>query len=238
MKKNVLILSLILISLFFNQSCVKQDNLDDSSFQIGMKSSIENDYQNLYYKIIKVDIDHQKQVVNSFDYKTQSILFKLKLDNYASNNKLNNKQKQALKKWKSFLTPDNLKKVREKKDKVLSNKIRILKTEILNSFEKNVGWYLINKFENTNQTLAKIKLKKSNSELNTGEPNTNGTKNIIRDCDCTKDSNCIRVTGISIWGISWEHGRCTQKTCYSGSGFLGLFENQNNGLCVYMDVRG
>jgi hypothetical protein len=228
MKKQIIkLMSASLFVFIFSCNNENLEQFDDALLnQMENKISSTDEYQRLYEKILLIDdLNEQKITLSSFSFDTQSILWQLKLNNFIKHNNLTNKQLKIINELKNLLTPDNLRGIRNKNNTTLTQKTKMLKTKIINSFEKNIGWYLINKFENINQTLAKI-------DLNTVKQ-TDPNNNTIGDCNCTKNSDCIRLTGISMYGLSWEYGTCQPQTCYSSDGWFGLFENDNNRVCEY-----
>ena len=106
-----------------------------------------------------------------------------------------------------------------------------LMSKSMQLFGENLGYYLLTKFENTNQTLDKLDI--NNDKVNIS---IMGPEQAISACDCTKDSNCRRLTGVSIWGFSWENGRCSEDSCYRETvhvfGYT-LWESSDNGKCEY-----
>ena len=193
---------------------------------------VENDisknaeFQRLYDEILAVDdLNEQKIILSTFDSETQSSLWQIKLDNFVANNDLNRTQLEVINELKNIMISDNFTKIKNKDNLNLKQRSVRLKQKVINSFDENIGWYLLNKFENINQTLAKIE--------KTPKEATNVARIIsLRACECEPNDSCARLTGISIWGLSWEYGDCGGE-CYTQTYFFGLYESDDIGRCAY-----
>lgn len=182
-------------------------------------------FQRLYDEILTVDdLNEQKIVLSTFDSETQSALWQIKLDNFVENNDLNETQLEVIDELKSVMTPDNFTKIKNNNNTSLKQSMEILRRKVINSFDENVGWYLLTKFENINQTLAKIE--KIYNTTNAAR------KSALRACSCEPNDSCARLTGATIWGLSWEYGDCGGD-CYVERYWFGLYESDNTGRCSY-----
>ena len=228
MKKifKIAILFSITVISFSCEEEIYENNNDIS--QTTNENTISKEHQELYNNIISINnLSEQRIILSSFKSKTQSVLWQIKLDNFIENNpNLTNKQLNLIIDLKKIMTPDNFDKAKNK-DLDLEKKIEYLKFKITEAFQDNVGWYLLNKFENINQTLKKLDEKKQINSNSRVEEDTN-----IRACNCGPHDSCARITGLSLSGISWEYGNCG-GICYSQTFLFGLWESDNTGRCFY-----
>lgn len=216
--KNIFRLLVSLITLITIFSCET-----DEVFQEEKNVLQNSEFQRLYEDILAIDdLTEQKIILSTFDSETQSALWQIKLNNFIKNNDLSDTQLEVINELKVIMNSDNFTKI--KKDNKLRQRVKNLNAKVINSFNKNVGWYLLNKFENINQTLAKID-KKSNNTSNVESRST-------RACNCEQNDSCARITGISIIGLSWEYGTCGGD-CYVPRYFFGLIESDDTGRCSY-----
>lgn len=218
--KNLSIFTFILFSTLILSSC--ENELSHYS------TKSKNDFSELYNNILDIDnLNQQLYVANSLSATEKYNLWQLKLNNFLFENDLNNDQIDFIKKLKDIIKPDLFidKNNREAFNENFKNR---LLDESKQLFGNELGTYLLRKFENSNQTLAKLD-KKSKSISKTGFAP-------VSACDCSGDSECTRLTGISIFGLSWEYGECGGDDCYRESThFLGftLWESSDNGMCEY-----
>lgn len=134
-------------------------------------------------------------------------------------------QIEVINKLKQNITVDNLEKRTTKKVQAIADALML---EVKQNFGNDLGYYLLSKFENSNQTIEKI------SQL---DPEELSLKNqTVRACDCEADNECTRLTGVSIGpgglGLNWEYGKCG-GTCYVETYFFGLWESSNTGRCSF-----
>ncbi len=223
-KINILII--VITTIIF--SCSK-DEINFEGTETLNEYSLKNnhsEYQGLYDKILSIDdLTEQKIVVSTFNSGTQAILWKMKLNNFVINNKLDEKQLDFIQRLNTLLTPENISDITKRENKDLIIIFDNYKHEAIELFEEHIGWYLLNKFENINQTLNKID-SSSNNSLNNAS-----TKNIIKPCNCQEMDECWRITGVSIWGIQWEYGSCDSEDCYVQD--YWVWQSDNTGRCHY-----
>lgn len=191
----------------------------------------------LYEKIISEDdLVTQKAIVSSFDFETQASLFLLKFDDFKKNNNLNDEQTKFIDYIIEISTPNNLESVSKKTIEII-DLYNFLSSESIRLFGENEGWYLINRFENINQSIEKLK-KNNNSSISL---NNSLARSLSAgtDCNCTSDSNCKRLTGFSIGpgglGLQWENGTCNNGGCdiKRYDFYFFIVESTDKGLCKY-----
>lgn len=159
----------------------------------------------------------------SYSTSVQAQLWQHKLANFENNNTLTEQQAVFIDTLQVLMTASNMDNIRsETPNPGLVAGAARLQTEAVNLFGQKEGWYLLNRFENINQTLTKSNF-----------PVSSISTDSITDCDCNSDSDCWRITGIAIWGVTWERGECTSATCYQESWFWGLWESSDNMICSF-----
>lgn len=222
MKTKFLCIGMLLLALTF-YSC--EENSADEPLIYENKVT---DYDRLYEEIVSIEsLDEQLIVVNGLSSIEKYNMWQLKLDNFKSNNQLNDNQTQFIDKLKAEISLDLFEdeSVRTFFDK---NQKESLMKESIQLFGIELGNYLLTKFENVNQTLDKLGY---NESLET-------VKNFdaISSCDCTKDGDCYRLTGLGFDGLAWEYGVCSNDDCYKETvhvfGYT-LWESSDNGKCQY-----
>ncbi len=214
---------LILISLISLSSC---SNENDEAANSNSKNYLTKKSMSNYENIVRLDkTSSQKLATYSLSPTEINEIWQLKLDNFLENNELNSAQQNFILKLKSEINSNLFVKNNPYRNLFLLNKKDKYMEEAKSLFGENEGWYLLTKIENINQRFEKNKLKKnSQSDKVAGDP--------IKSCDCDNTPDCKRLTGIGVWSISWEYGVCKNKSCYVSS-FLGIWESDNDGLCVY-----
>lgn len=217
---------LIILSLFFfTMSCKKSEIVPlKSSKKIIDNNSIESsstsDIQNLYYNIIENENTYDQLLIASA--LTPDEMYQMwgaKIDDYKANNQLNVNQMIFLENIENELSPAVFVENSSEREAFDFDKKM---TEAQNIFGVNEGWYLLSKVENINHRISRL-------SLSLDEPSDEP----IRSCECSKNNDCIRLTGISVWGISWEYGVCNSGNCYVQTYLFGLFVSTNKGRCKY-----
>lgn len=221
--KNYLFLSgfvLLLLLTFTLTSCENEDlslivtENSTSSFMSKTKSSSE-----LYYEIIEItDLTEQILVVSALPPKQILELWKIKIEDFKSTSTLNNTQLQFLVNLESDLKVELfIENSTYRNSFDFDGKMAIAK----NIFGLNEGQFLLTNVENIQHRSVRQPLELIDS----------GPNQTIESCSCTKNSDCTRLTGISLDGFSWEYGSCEASTCYRQS-FL-WWESKNNQTCKY-----
>lgn len=184
----------------------------------------------LNYKTI-IDLNNTKsQNLATYSLNPTEIneIWQLKLENFEKNNKLNSRQQDFISKLKSVINSELFTQNSDYRKYFLQNEKDKFMIEAKKLFGENEGWYLLTKIENINQRFEKNKLLKENE--NSRLPGGPGGE--IRACDCDNTPDCKRITGLGWISISWEYGTCSNSTCYVET-FLGIWESDNDGRCVY-----
>lgn len=219
----LLLASLLLTAII---SCEK-DNLETSenktknSIEIFNRTSQEN--LDFYDSIVALDTEDQKLVFATLSPKERNEIWHIKLKNFKDKNLLNNDQITFIDELSSELNENLF----TNKDIQNSEKLDFIKNrkdyffnKAKNLFGENEGWYLLTKIENINHAISKLDKLPSGG----GGP--------IRSCECEKSRECTRLTGISLDGLSWEYGNCSNGGCYVQV-YFGIWESDNTGRCSY-----
>lgn len=202
-------------------SC-SEDKLEYNEFNNKIPKAVVEKLSN---DVLQLDnLNEQNLVVSTFEPETQSALWQLKLDDFVLNNDLNYQQLVFINKLKESISVNNLKDIKSPRVRALAKSLAV---EAKEYFGEDLGWYLINRFENPNQTLKKLE----NNNLSIDYKNGDEEISNLRACNCER-GDCVRLAGVSIWGISWEYGTCEGK-CYVERYFFGLWESDNTGRCSY-----
>lgn len=215
------------LSMFFlscdNESIIDNETKESISLkEKSITSSKKNVPSNLYYEIVDLDdTTEQLLVASSLSPENMYDLWLIKIADFKENNNLNKNQIEFLTNFERELSPKIFNDSPERKKFDISQKMTLAKK----LFGENEGWYFLTKVENINHRIEKIKTN-NNAKYDTG----GGT---IEACDCTKNSDCTRITGIGIDGVSWEYGTCSGESCYRETYFFGMFESSDNTRCVY-----
>lgn len=205
---------LTLIILLFISSC---ERTSDNNLNV---SDIKNN--SLFEKITKLDNTLEQEIVaTSLNPNEIHKLWLAKIDNYLDNNIVTTDQKNFLEKLKRDLKPSLFVANSEYRNSFDFSQREI---EAKKVFGENEGYYFLTKVENINQRIEKIKNNETNNREAEPDP-------VIEACNCVKSSECSRIVGIGLDGISWENGTCNAGTCYRKS-FL-WWESDNNRICVY-----
>ena len=234
----VAVLAFLLVG-FSSISCSSDDlNSNETVEQNNLRILTQNELIELYDEIIREeDLNLQKQVISTFDFETQAALFQMKFNNFLSANQLNVEQIAFVNYLVSLSTAEIFEEARISPESFveLSNDIQL---NAVTLFGENEGWYLVNRFENINQTIDKIALNHnvSNSTL----------RRFLSDntpyCECQTWAGCKRLTGVGITicggagiQLNWEYGKCNNGGCTRAQWNLGVFTILSNdtGLCSY-----
>lgn len=212
-------LKLMVITAFLFISCdnENQDYVDQSD-----KSMVkEIEFERLFYKITSYDdTDEQMLIASALTPEEMVGLWKIKIVDFKENNPINENQMSFLNKLEKTLNEELFKDSEYRNNFSFQN----LLVEAQTLFGVNEGEYFLSKVENINQRIAKIK----SSSLYRVDPSET-----IESCNCTKSSNCKRITSIGLDGVGWEYGTCSGSTCYRETYLFGLIESSNNKKCVY-----
>lgn len=214
------------ISMFFI-SCENVDSFENSENAFDSKSVVTSTFNStsnindLYYQIVELeDTREQMLVASALTAAEMYEMWFVKIDDYKSNNDLNTDQLAFLTNLESILEPNLF--IEDSAERENFD-FEDLMVEAKNVFGENEGEYFLSKVENINHRIAHFY-----SGVIIADPNPT-----IEACDCNKNSNCTRLTGISIWGLSWEYGTCSTSTCYRETYLFGLIESSNNKRCTY-----
>ncbi len=220
------------LALFFVLSCEKEELTNDTNISLNANNpsitnkTNQNDIE-IYKSIISLnDLEEQRLAFATLNPSQRFSVWMLKLDNFKKNNSLNKVQSNFINELQSELKvslfTDNNDNNNEKINFKATRKEYFL-NKAISLFGVNEGRYLLTKVENINQTIDK---------LNNGIIANKFAGPGLRSCNCEGNSECVRLTGISIWGISWEYGTCPSGGCYVQV-YLGIWESDNTGRCSY-----
>lgn len=231
---NLIVLFSILLTTFScdNDSLSTENNdlRNTNNFKIDKKIKPEDIL--LYNSIIELNFDEQRVALTTLNPNQRYNIWLLKLQNFKENNLLNKNQLNLINDLQSDLNEKLFTNNDEKnKEKLifLNEKRDFYLNKAIELFGKNEGIYLLTKIENINQTIIKIKDKIKTDKVT---QNSSNSKNAVRSCNCEKDRECIRLTGVGLDGFSWEWGTCTNSNCYVQV-YFGLWESDNIGRCIY-----
>lgn len=136
----------------------------------------------LYDEIVALD-DTTEQLIVASALSPEEIyqLWLTKIDDYKENNEVNAEQLTFLTNLENSFSPEVFQEgeIRDAFD--FNGKL----LEAQDIFGENEGWYLLNRVENINHRVSRI--------LETSEVQGNP----IEACECNKNSNCRRITGVS-----------------------------------------
>lgn len=218
---------LLLVMTTFALSCETdstQDDLTNHNLKSDIVKRTVSEYKQLYDSIVALDVDDQMLVFSTLKPDERHLIWNIKLDNFISDNNLNDEQKlfvQELReslKVEYFTDEDN-----QAKTDFINNKRDYFINKSKALFGDNEGRYFLTKIENINHAINKL-------------PNRDeGSKGPLRACNCESSSECYRVTGVSWVGISWEYGNCGNGGCYVPVYNFLVFscESDNTGRCAY-----
>ena len=221
---------------FSSISCSSDDlNSNEVVEHNNLRILTQNELIELYDEIIREeDLNLQKQVVSTFDFETQAALFQMKFNNFLSANQLSGQQIAFVNYLKSLSTAEIFEEARINPESFveLSNDVQL---NAVTLFGGNEGWYLINRFENINQTIDKI--------AQNNNVNNSTLRRFLSDnkpyCECQTWAGCKRLTGINAGsggiGLIWEYGNCNNGGCDRAQWNWGIFTILSNdtGLCSY-----
>lgn len=221
-----LILSTCCILLFNNCSNDEPEKNklnDNNSFIVNSKLSLD-EIKDVYNNIIKIDdTDEQVLAASTLSPEEKLALWEYKLQNFKSNNNLNQAQNDFVNELLSVLTEKHFVAGSAERTEFLNNLSSNYMSRARDLFGQNEGWYLLTKVENINHRIDRFN-------------NNNGSINVesggIRACNCEPNDTCARINSVSVWGIGWEYGRCGGG-CYVREYFWGLWESDDTGRCNY-----
>lgn len=225
-KRGILMFCLTL--LFSFNSCsndgTSNDELGNSNTtNVTARQSAEEIVQT-YNSIIEInDTGEQRLVASALSSEDKFSLWQYKLDNFKNNNNLSVAQINFINDLKRDLTELVFVENSDARKEFILNKKNEYMTNAKLLFGENEGRYLLTKVENINHRIEKITA--DNNRVVSGGP--------IRKCDCESNSECWRLTGVSVWGLSWEYGNCSNNTCTVEVYLFGLWESSNIGRCTY-----
>jgi hypothetical protein len=177
--------------------------------------------EDIYYDIIEnEDVFLQKQIASSYSAEEILRIWQIKLNVFKRENLLNSDQILLIDELLSELTSAHFTEGAVRDDFYNGRNDYYLSSAI-DLFGENEGWYLLTHVENINHRVAHFQ-RLGFTLVDTIEP-----------CNCSKDSHCRRINGVSLGGISWETGRCGGVTCYRPVYLFGLIESDNNARCSY-----
>lgn len=222
MKKINYFLGVLLIVLF---SCENQDiekNDEDLLTNIPTFNTISStNGTSLYDEIVKLeDTNEQMLVASALSPQEIYELWIAKIDNYKVNNRTTNLQLEFFDHLESFLEPNVF--IENSTERNNIDRGNVYSKAIL-AFGEDEADYFLNNVENINHRIAYF-----SGSYNSGIKNP-----IIQACNCNKDGNCKRITGVSVGGISWEYGECNHGGCYKETYLFGWIESSNTGRCQY-----
>jgi hypothetical protein len=216
-------LSILIILTCFLYSCSDDSDIKNSTNSLNF--TIKNNTCSVYDSIASLDdTDDQLLVASALSPNEKMNLWQCKLDHFKNTNTLSTNQLDFINKLELKLSNEE---IFIENSKTRADFISTEKTALMNEaqtlFGQNEGWYLLTKVENITHRVAKLPY--------TIEPMPGG--GTIKACGCQKDSDCVRLTGISIWGVSWQYGTCPAGGCYVQTYFFGIWESDNIGRCKY-----
>lgn len=174
----------------------------------------------LYDEIVKLeDVNEQILVASALSPQEMYELWLVKIDNYKANNRTTNLQLEFFDQLKSILEPNVFIENSAERNNIDKEN---LYTKAVLAFGEDEADYFLNNVENINHRIAYFASGKVLSN-----------PKIIEACNCNKNGNCKRITGISVVGISWEYGECMLGDCYRETYFFRLIESSNTGRCKY-----
>lgn len=223
--KKIKFMLITLLALTFSCESVESNEIDSKEEVVDtnkiMSTSSSSNITDLYNQIVGID-DTNEQILVASALTSQQMyeMWLVKINNYRANNSLTTDQMFFLSDLENTLTPNLF---------VSGSSERTnfdfdgLMAEAQGLFGDNEGWYFLSKVENINHRIA--------TGVTTGVGFQDS--NPIESCDCNKNSNCVRLVGISIDGLSWEYGKCNSGGCYRSEYLWGLYKSSNTGLCTY-----
>ncbi|MGV9003022.1 bacteriocin fulvocin C-related protein [Flavobacterium sp.] len=230
--KNLFFKTRFLFLSFLILSCSKDNPNDQQTVDVNYDHNIHQRLSNvgieeIFNKIVELD-DTNEQILaaSTLAAEDKLSLWQYKLNNFKSKNDLHEIQITYIDELLSKLKVEYFIEGSNERKEFLENMSKIYMLKAKSLFGENEGWYLLTKVENINNRIDKLNL---NSEIPVDENLARG----IKTCTCVSDSECVRLTGASVWGLSWEYGTCGGSACYVQTYFFGLWESDNNGRCIY-----
>lgn len=220
------VLLMCLSFLIYLNSCsneeVDNDKLETNNIEALESRLSLDEMDKLYNSIIQIqDLDEQRLVASALISEDKYSLWQCKLNNFISKNNLNVTQIQFINDLKADLKEEIFVENSIARKSFILNKKEFYMTKAKSLFGDKEGWYLLTKVENINHSLSKI---------SAGGGGPGGGP--ISACNCEDDGECVRLTGVSWVGLSWEYGTCANSTCYVES-YFGIWESDNDGKCSY-----
>jgi len=211
---------LTLASLLMFSSCTQTNDLFEN------KMNISNN--ELFSKVVSLnDLTEQKLVFRTLSSFEKFMFWKAKFNLLIDNNEFNVKQLNFINQFINLLSENKFEKGSNEYEVFKNYELAEIEKKGSELFNKEQLYYIFYSFENPenlNENKIKYRIKKKNKLQ---------ASKVIPECDCT--TTCRRITGVSLFGISWEIGKCdTGPGCVDdgwGCGALGLWGC--NGGCKY-----
>jgi len=204
----------------------KQSNFFNSSSNSNVQRMSSAEIEDTFNKIVSLnDTNEQILAASTLSPEDKLSLWIYKLENFKENNSLTSEQINFINSLISELNQNLFDEKSNLRIEFLQNRSDEIMQNAKNLFGEKEGWYLLTKVENINHRIARI------NALNEIEKEGDMSK-ALRSCTCESSSECVRVTGISVWWVSWEYGTCGGN-CYTRTYFFGLWESDNTGRCKY-----
>jgi hypothetical protein len=227
----------LIVSFFTFLSCSDNDtqfeetqNLKEKQNEFSYRLTFSEQINNIYNNIIgEKNLTNQLIIANSLSPEEKYAIWQLKLQNFKDFNSLNNNQNEFINKLQTLITED-LFTNEASRISFNNSQIQTLYNESITLFGNDLGHYLLTNVENSNQTLDKIY---GNSNYPPSNVSVNQT---IEACNCSANSHCTRLTGVSWIGLSWEYGTCNGGSCYRRSIAIlsfEIWESSDNKRCTY-----
>ncbi len=222
MKISKFLFALIFAGIFASCSDDNQTNTNAPSSNFRMSNQ---DIERTFKDIISIDdTSEQLFIASALAPDDKLALWQYKFENFKSNNDLNAQQANFIEELQSVLSEQILTTGSPERNAFLRDKSEWYLNQAKHLFGENEGWYLLTKVENINNRIDRI------NGTTSGKPSSPSG---IKKCECEKDSECKRLTGIGLWGLEWENGSCSNKTCVIQDWFFGFIESDNDARCVY-----
>lgn len=226
-KRGILMICLTLLYSFY--SCSNDETSNDelgnsNTTNITARQSAE-EIAKTYTSIIEInDLSDQTLIASALSSEDKFSLWQYKLDNFKNNNNLNIEQINFINHLKIDLNENVFVENSVAKNEFILNKKDTYMTNAKLLFGEKEGEYLLTKVENINHRIERIVTGNNRLDSGIGGP--------IKNCNCENDSECWRWTGVSVWGLSWEYGTCSNVTCYQEV-YLFVWHSNNDGRCTY-----
>lgn len=219
--------------LLFLISCDNQDTEAYQELEIHLVSSNDDiisnsfkrsDINSLYESIVKIEDTKEQMLVASALTKEEMYgLWLAKIQDYKDNNAMNSNKQLFFQYLMSVLDPELFVENSEIRQGLDRDKLYFFAERAFGIDEAD---YFLNNVENINHRIAYFN---SSYDTTLNPPKSN----VVEACECNKDGNCKRITGVSYLGISWEYGSCINETCYRKEYLFGFYKSSNTGRCQY-----